>query len=111
MRRVIHLAADAERAGAGAGGEGGDDRAGLVELGPGRGEAGVDRLDLVGMDREAAGKAVAPGTGAVRREAGAVAIVGVGRVERRHAGRRRGEQALSAGELIGKGEIALAVAV
>jgi len=72
MRLVEHLAV--ERGDAGAGGESGDHFLGVFDVGGGRREGGVDRLDLVGMDRQHAGEAFALGQARGALQAGAVRL-------------------------------------
>ena len=100
MRKVDHLAVHAQRARARIGLERGDDPARMRDLGFGRRVSAIDGRDLIGMDREAADKAVAPRTPAIPLEPLGIAKIRINRIDRRDFGGRRREQALRAGQLV-----------
>src|SRR3546814_14533116 len=98
MGNIVHLAVDAERAGVGAGSNGIDDFLGFGDLPIGGAEAAVDDRDLVRMDRDAAGEAVAAGPAALGLQTFGDAEIGVTRVDLRNDRRRGGVGAGRAGE-------------
>ena len=93
VRPVDHLAVEADDAGLRRCGKRIDDPPRMRDrFGAGREDA-VDDLDLVGMDRGFGREADPRAVDAFALEAGAVAEIGIDRVDRRHARRGRGEQA------------------
>ena len=64
--------------------------------------------DLVGMDRELAGEAIAPRFGAAGAQARGVAKIGMQRIDRGDAGRLGAEQAQRAHQLERRGPVAAA---
>ena len=93
MRAVIHLAVDADRAGAGLRREGGDHRLGLGDLLGARREHLVDHRHLRRMNGEPPGEAVAAREFGVAAQAFGIAEIDMDGLDRRHLGRRRAEQA------------------
>ena len=111
MRNVDHLAVNTERSGSRIGLERRDDPSCQVDLGVRRRIAAIDRGDLVRMNGHPAGKAVTSRTPAVPLETLAVAKIDEHCVDSRDLRGRSREQALSAGNLVGKGPVAGFVAV
>src|SRR5271169_1633184 len=111
VRNVDHLAVNAECPRVGIGLERGDDLARVLDLGRQGRIGAVDDGDLVGVNGEAADEAIAPGAPAILLEPAGIAEVGEHGVDRRDFSGRRREQALGAGQLIGKGPGAVGLLV
>src|SRR5579871_2616054 len=100
MRDVVHLTVDPDRAGLRAGLEGRYHPTGMLDVAVRRREALIDRLDLGRMDGDPTHEAVAPGTPAIFREPGVVAIIGVERIDRGNARSAGRKEALGARHLV-----------
>src|SRR4051812_25285827 len=107
---VIHPAADGDDAGVTGGGKGIDHGLRLGNGGGARGESPIDDLDLVGVNGELGGEAVAHRRGAFGAEAVVVAKVEIDRVDRLDAGGPRPEKAQGPGRTGGVGQPARAAA-
>ena len=110
MRRVDHLAVEAERAGAGIGGEQVDDAARVRDLLVCRREGLVDHRHLRGVDRHHTGEAVARAAGGISGKTVEIAEIGVDRLDRRDARGMCAEQGERASELVGGGVAAVGLA-
>ena len=111
MRAVVHLAVDADRAGAGIGGEGRHHGLRLLDLLGGRREHRIDHRHLRRVNGEPSGEAVAARHFGVAAQALGIAEVDIDRLDRRQLGRRRAVQAHRARQPIGLGERAVGLAV
>ena len=77
VRNIVHFAVDAERAGLGLGSKSIDDAACLGNLFGGWRKAAVDRRDLVGMNGNAARKAIASRAQAITLKAFDISEIGI----------------------------------
>src|SRR5579871_3007573 len=110
MGPIEHLAAEADAAGIAGRGEGGDDRAGAVDGRDAGREHAIDDPDLVGVDGELAGKAVAASRKRLLLEAGTVAETGEDAVDRENPGGAGAGEAERPRQAIRIGEPALRIA-
>ena len=107
MGPIDHFSIHRQDACVGLRGECVDDRLGVGDFFGGRGECGVDRADLRGVDGKLSGKAFGRRSAGFAGQSGLVAEVSEHAVDRLHLGRHRSRQTERAGQPVGECQLAV----